>query len=269
MAYYNTRAVADGRLTERHLAELICHWQRSNGLAVDGKAGPDTRASLLTAQDPDAVIVLDESDLITLVRSAPEPHDQIDPSGTVWAPWSDGRLPFIPKDREELEGLLGHPGPVARPNKRWRKGHIVSVKDLPGVDRWVSLHELVEPMAREGLRRALWASRYEIRRCGGFVHRHIRRDPHRELSLHSWGAALDINPDDNGPRKFPKGSAPVPWSEQWNRLWPRGVPREFVEAMESVGWTWGGAWGTRGEDLTERVERVRFCDPMHFEARDR
>ena len=34
-------------------------------------------------------------------------------------------------------------------------------------------------------------------------------------------------------------------------LWPDGLPRAFVEAFESVGFSWGGRW--KG-----------YCDPMHF-----
>lgn len=256
-------AIDEGGLTEFHLADLVRHWQVSHGLTVDGKAGPETLSSIEEAG-------IANGDTEPGIPMLGTPEDQHDPPRT--APWPEFRsslLPCIPRSRLEITSFLGHPGPVSKPDKKWRKANIISLRDLPGVDRWVDIHRLVEDILREGLRRVRVRSSYKITRCGGFVHRHIRRDPDRELSLHSFGESVDINPADNKARRMPRGSAPEPWSPKWMRLWPNGVDRDLVEAMESVGFTWGGVWGSRGGDFSERAFRASLIDPMHFELRDR
>jgi hypothetical protein len=222
------------RLTELELVELVELWQTVHGLEVDGLAGPETLKSI--------------SDVIAEDFSGP--------------------LGQLPRSRAELIQKLGHPGSVKEPDENWIAENILDLRDLPGVDRWVKIHRLVEPYLREGLRRASIASSYKIQRCGGFVHRHLRHQWWRALSLHCW-AAVDINPADNKARSFRRGRAPVPWSPEWMRIWPKGVDREFVEAMESAGWTWGGAWGARCGDIADRAKKARRLDPMHFEIRDR
>ena len=99
--------------------------------------------------------------------------------------------------------------------------------------------------------------------------RHIRHDSANPLSLHSWGVAIDIDPARNKARTVLRGRAPVPWSDEWMDAWPSGVDKDFVTAMESVGFTWGGVWGKLGGDFAERAARASFLDPMHFELRVR
>ena len=60
-----------------------------------------------------------------------------------------------------------------------------------------------------------------------------------EPSMHSWGAAIDIN---------------AAYSEYW--LWPRAastIPAEIIEIFERHGFIWGGKWS--------------HYDTMHFEYR--
>jgi len=71
---------------------------------------------------------------------------------------------------------------------------------------------------------------------GCFEPRHMRWDPKRALSRHSWGIAVDVNA-----RLFPYGSH----ARQDERL---------IAAFARQGFTWGGDW--------------REPDPMHFEAVD-
>lgn len=62
-------------------------------------------------------------------------------------------------------------------------------------------------------------------------------------SVHSWGAAIDFDPDKN----------------EMGKKWEKGkgmMPLEVVEIFEAEGWSWGGRWKTRP-------------DPMHFEATNR
>lgn len=72
---------------------------------------------------------------------------------------------------------------------------------------------------------------------GGYTFRMMRGIP--RLSIHSWGAAIDLAPDLN-----PLGAAPG------SR--PNMMPPEAVEAFRAEGWAWGGDW--------------RRPDPMHFQA---
>lgn len=101
---------------------------------------------------------------------------------------------------------------------------------------------------RAGLAKAqLAAPDYQIERVGGFVFRPKRSDG-SELSLHAYGAALDIDAEKNRAIRFDRGAVPVPWSAKWMELWPEGLPRAFVEAMESTGLVWGGRFRS-------------FCEP--------
>jgi hypothetical protein len=71
---------------------------------------------------------------------------------------------------------------------------------------------------------------------GCFVPRHMGWNPHRPLSRHAWGIAVDVNA-----RLFPFGSP----ARQDDRL---------IAAFVRHGFTWGGLW--------------RTPDPMHFEVVD-
>jgi hypothetical protein len=60
------------------------------------------------------------------------------------------------------------------------------------------------------------------------------------LSLHSWGAAVDLDPERN--------QMGVPWRDGRGML-----ERQVIQAFQQEGWFWGG-------DFRKRP------DPMHFEA---
>jgi len=69
---------------------------------------------------------------------------------------------------------------------------------------------------------------------GCYMPRHKMWNPTRQLSIHSWGCAVDLNANDNLP-----GTA-------------GNMSPKIVELFESRGWSWGGRW--HGVN----------CDPMHF-----
>jgi hypothetical protein len=71
---------------------------------------------------------------------------------------------------------------------------------------------------------------------GCFVPRHKSWNPKRNLSIHSWACAVDLNAAEN-----PMGVK--------GKMDPR-----IVEVFERYGWTWGGRW------------KGRSIDPMHFQA---
>lgn len=177
----------------------------------------------------------------------------------------DGPLKYRPHTRAEVIHLFGDPTRgglyLKVPDPKWEKANIVDVHGdaafLPVLaPSYFPIHRLIEPYAREAFRRAELAAPGHIQRKGtwGYNFRHMRHDPKMPLSYHSYGIAIDINPDNNRAKTFGPGKTPKPWSAQWWKHWPQGLPEGVVEAFESCGFAWGGRW--KG-----------YVDNMHFEWR--
>ena len=128
---FNLEKVKFGQLEEEDLQELVRHWQRSNGLDVDGLAGKRTIASIRASRSSEDLEMGDE---LLPPSFLDVPEDQEDPEGP-WPIFQSPLLPMIPRDRQEIVVVFGDPGPVSRPDKRWRKANILSLRDLPGVNR--------------------------------------------------------------------------------------------------------------------------------------
>lgn len=73
--------------------------------------------------------------------------------------------------------------------------------------------------------------------CGGTFNFRLKRGG-STLSIHSWGAAIDLDPVNNG--------LGVPWPRRAT------MPLKVVEVFERNGWTAGARW--------------RTSDAMHFQA---
>ena len=144
----------------------------------------------------------------------------------------------------------------------WRKANLRSYKDMPGLDptKWFNCHRLVERHMREGFALSMTAAPGYIQKAGCFAFRHMRHKVTMPLSRHAWGIAVDINSGDNAARYFKRGDAPKAWSEEWLKIWPRGVTPSLVEAWRSCGFLWGGDWDANGA-----TEDEVYIDPMHFE----
>jgi len=247
---YNEKEVAEGDFMSPHVVRLVQAWQESHDLEPDGWMGPLSQKSLNTDME----------------RSGFGSTPVIAPGEDLFSPW-DGPLTKRPKNYKEAAAFYGDPGKGRTTvRKAWYRDNIVECHGsnrLPGVPtKWyVKIHQLVEPYLREGLRRAqIAAPEYRIKRLGGFVFRNIQWDPDNPLSPHAYGCAVDIDYKDNRGITFERGKGPVPWSEEWWKVWPRGLPEPFVRAMESCGFTWGGDW--RGK---RDVSKQSFFDPQHFE----
>lgn len=79
---------------------------------------------------------------------------------------------------------------------------------------------------------------------GGFNYRLMRGGD--KLSMHSYGCAIDLDPENNG----------------FYDKTPRFLDYPVVlKAFKDEGWTWGGDWDGDGSSEDERQ-----CDGMHWQA---
>jgi hypothetical protein len=108
----------------------------------------------------------------------------------------------------------------------WERDNIVMLRNVCGTKCNIQLHRLMAPLFEHCLGIALARTKYKVRMLGGFVPRHMRHDPKFPLSIHSWGAAFDVNWDTN-----PMTSKLV-----------TDLPTGFISAFTDNGWEWGGAW---------------------------
>jgi hypothetical protein len=127
-------------------------------------------------------------------------------------------------------------GQVVAP-RDWESDNMIMVFDLPGVPvRRLYVNKHVGPSLREALAACVALNDgYKIRTIGCFAPR-VKR-VNGELSVHSWGAAIDINADTN------------PLS--LDGVLRRDIPDAWVAEFEKRGWTWGG--------------RFKKPDSMHFQ----
>ncbi|MGL4324325.1 MAG: M15 family metallopeptidase [Beijerinckiaceae bacterium] len=100
-----------------------------------------------------------------------------------------------------------------------------------------SLQRILEAIAQHyGSQAAIEKARMHL--CGGAFHFRLKRGGHT-LSIHSWGAAIDLDPERNGfGRRYSEN---------------RGMmPMAVVDIFAREGWIWGGRWSK--------------ADAMHFQA---
>lgn len=172
------------------------------------------------------------------------------------SPQAGHAIPWPADEEPQLNGFYGKHqlGATGMPTAQWEREHLtqlalpypmrlswnhgVQVKKLScHLKVRDSLAEILAGILRHfGSYQEVVAARMDL--LGGcYSYRRIAGS-HR-LSTHSWGAAIDLDPEAN-----PMG-----------KLWEPGVgmmPLEVVSLFESCGWRWGG--------------RFQRADAMHFQA---
>lgn len=117
----------------------------------------------------------------------------------------------------------------------WEKDNLIILKNVAGSGLKIQLHKLVAPEFELALKEAMAAApQYKVRMLGGHCGRHQMHNPKNPLSIHSWGAAFDINWDKN---LVVAAKAPLSVKSAGCDL-----PKEFVDAFKKRGWEWGGDW---------------------------
>lgn len=123
-----------------------------------------------------------------------------------------------------------------RGDPEWEHSNLIVLHNVCGTGRAVQIHHAVSAVFQESLAEAIQVCPgYTIRMLGGYNARHQRNDPSLPLSIHSYGAAFDVNWDTN-----PMGSVLV-----------TDLPKAFISCFERRGWEWGGRW--------------KHPDAMHFQ----
>ncbi len=162
-----------------------------------------------------------------------------------------------PKDTpEDLAKYFGkheldHEG---QPTERWESAFLTTLDvPYPMVLAWeletpvrrIRCHQIVRPSLSIILD-AIWKlcgslemiKEMRMDRYGGCFNYRAARGLGR-LSVHAWGAAIDLDPDAN--------ALGVEWKKNKGMM-----PMEVVEIFEKQGWQWGGRW--------------KRPDCMHFQA---
>jgi len=152
---------------------------------------------------------------------------------------------FPSSDTDSLIEFYGDPdvNGDGRPDVKWEIENLVKIKPpYPMVWAWndiqvktISLHKKCAPAflkALEGIRDEFDPfdrKRYQLDRCGGGYNFRLMRGGNK-LSLHSYGAALDLAPEINFlGRKY---------DAKLNMM-----PMAAVMIFQKQGLTWGGRWG--------------------------
>lgn len=154
--------------------------------------------------------------------------------------------PRAPNGLAEIYATYGDPKyrPPGQVDPAWEAANMVTVRDLPLIGHKLYVHRLIETPLRRALARCAVIGGYTIHTIGCFAPRAQRGSNGFLLSTHTWGIAVDINPEQN--------ALVTPCYEDDPRRANYDIPDAWVRAFEDEGWVWGGTF------------RHRF-DPMHFQ----
>ena len=147
--------------------------------------------------------------------------------------------PPVPEGLGEIEEIFGrfsfveNSHALITPDSAWVSQSIIRIDRIPLLKQALDCHRKIEtPLTNAMNELAAAGLGKEIRSCEGcYWPRHKMHDPKRELSVHSWGIAVDFNAASNQPGT--KGD----------------MHQGIVEIFARHGFYWGGNFG----------------DPMHFQ----
>jgi hypothetical protein len=153
--------------------------------------------------------------------------------------------------RETFGKLTADHGKIVHPIA-WEAFNMRTVRDLPGYAHALFVNRKIEPMLRAAMAECVTLGGYAFKSVGCF---NVRPKASRadQLSLHSWGVAIDVNPAENPARR-------ITTLDEWHRRPKHAIPDAWVQAFKLIGWTWGGDF----VHVTETTARG-FWDPMHFQ----
>lgn len=120
----------------------------------------------------------------------------------------------------------------------WEAANLVLIENVCDTGLDIRLHRKVVDVFEESLLAAMAAApKYKIRQLGGFCARRMKvlgpvtKPP--PLSVHSWGAAFDINWNTN----------------PFSKTLVTDLPSEFVAQFTKRGWNWGGNWRSKKDAM--------------------
>lgn len=114
----------------------------------------------------------------------------------------------------------------------WESQNMVMVNDLPGISNRLYVNKaIVEPLRSALAAAQLVCPEYQIRTIGCFNPRLKRVNG--DVSVHSWGLAVDINADTN------------PLADDLTT----DMPDAFVRCFKGQGFTWGGEFSGKKDAM--------------------
>lgn len=155
--------------------------------------------------------------------------------------------------QSECDAFYGNPrGRDGKANAKWEHDNIVRIQPpfamtyagMPVKTIRIhrrcaeSLTDILREIAALSNGSALRQHEWGVSIYGGAYNYRLMRGSSK-LSMHSWGCAIDLDPERNAFHDTTPHFADIPL---------------VVKAFESRGWIWGGRW------------KGRSCDGMHFQA---
>jgi hypothetical protein len=218
-------------------------YQRGNALVADGIVGNSTLNAATTAGF--ALFVVDD--------------DSTNKQSQFWPPRPMDLAVPTDAQRKKLFGEFKYTAKPTRSNPeaividpQWVRDNIVTVDVSEFFAGGLPLSSVrVHKLAADPLIALLtaWQSKGLLSHIlswdGSFVPRFKRgRAAQQDLSFHSWGAAFDVNAEEN-----PLGVIPALYGAD-------GCVRELVQSANKIGWYWGGHYSGRQDGMHFELVKV-------------
>lgn len=159
----------------------------------------------------------------------------------------------VPHGYAEIVQCYGDPRVIrGKVDRAWEERSMVLVRDLPGIAKLYMHRKVVAPLRAVLTRLAQLGYMIPVDHNGhaliGCFNPRAKRSS-TDLSLHAFGIAFDIDPDNNpGIANCPPGD---PRRDEWAKNEKR-IPQFVIEEFKAEGFT-------NGADFS------RYFDPQHFQ----